>query len=158
MINGNDGKVYNLPMSEYRFYCPIQLRYGDLDSQGHVNNARYLTFTEQGRVDYLLKLGLWDGVSFIDLGLIVADVHISYLAPILFGQAIQVGVRVIRIGNKSLDFEYQIEDENTGQVMARCETVMVAYDYHLLASIPVPTAWRDIISAFEGLPGRIPSV
>ena len=141
-------------MPDYRYYCPIQVRYGDLDPQGHVNNARYLTFTEQARVSYLVKLGLWDGVSFMDLGLIVADLHISYLAPILISQSIQVGVRVNRIGNKSLHFDYQIEDKDTAQVMSRCETVMVAYDYHTHASMPVSSSWREIISAFEGLPDR----
>ena len=132
-------------------YCPIQVRYGDLDPQGHVNHARYLTYAEQARVSYLVELGLWDGVSFLDLGLIVADVHLSFLAPIVIGQATQVGARVTRIGNKSIHFEYQIKDEDTGQVMARGESVMVAFDYRAGVSIPVPPAWREKISAFEGL-------
>jgi acyl-CoA thioester hydrolase len=138
-------------VTEFRLYCPIQVRYGDLDPQGHVNNARYLTYTEQARVSYLVELGLWDGVSFLDLGLIVADVHLSFLAPIVIGQATQVGARVTRIGNKSIHFEYQIKDEDTGQVMARGESVMVAFDYRAGVSIPVPPAWREKISAFEGL-------
>jgi hypothetical protein len=57
-------KVYNLPMNGYRFYHPIEVRYGDLDPQGHLNNAKYLTFMEQTRVKYFLKLGLWDGQLF----------------------------------------------------------------------------------------------
>ncbi len=139
---------------DFRLYCPIQVRYGDLDPQGHVNNARYLTYTEQARVNYLVELGLWDGSSYLDLGIIVADVHMSFLAPILISQAIQVGARVTRIGNKSIHFEYQIEDEDTGQVMARGESVMVTFDYRAGTSIPVPPAWREKISAFEGLPLR----
>jgi acyl-CoA thioesterase FadM len=30
-------------MPAFRYYHPIEVRYGDLDPQGHVNNARYLT-------------------------------------------------------------------------------------------------------------------
>jgi acyl-CoA thioester hydrolase len=135
---------------EFRLYCPIQIRYSDLDPQGHVNNARYLTYTEQARVNYLIELGLWDGVSFLDLGLIVADVHMTYLAPIVIGQSIQVGVCVTRIGNKSIQFEYQIEDEDTGRVMARGQSVMVTFDYRAGVSIHVPLAWREKITAFEG--------
>jgi len=137
---------------EYHLYCPIQVRYGDLDPQGHVNNARYLAYTEQARVNYLVELGLWDGASFLDLGLIVADVHMTYLAPIVISQAIQVGVCVSRVGNKSIQFEFQIEDEDTGQVMARGQSVMVAYDYRTKTSILVPPAWRETINAYEGFP------
>ena len=138
-------------MTNTRFSLPLQVRYGDLDPQWHVNNARTLVFIEQGRFTYLRHLNLWDGVDFFNLGLIVADVHIVYLAPILFEQTIRVGVRVSRIGNKSLVFEYRVEDEDAGQVLATAETVMVAYDYHAHASIPVPEDWRQKIKAFEGL-------
>ena len=138
-------------MTNFHHYCPIQVRYGDLDPQGHVNNARFLTYTEQTRMSYLIELGLWDGVSFIDLGLIVADIHMSYLSPIHLGQAIQVGVCVTRIGNKSINFEFQLEDTESKKIIAKCETVMVTYDYHTESSIPVPQTWREKIKAFEGL-------
>ncbi len=137
-------------MAEFHFRIPLEVRYGDLDPQWHVNNARYLSFLEQGRMAYLVRLGLWDGQDFNNLGLIVADVHVSYLAPILLFQKIYLEMRTSRIGNKSLTFEYRICDEQTGQALATAETVMVAYDYHTHQSIPVPAHWRSAIAAFEG--------
>jgi acyl-CoA thioester hydrolase len=138
-------------MADFHFFLPIQVRYNDLDAQWHVNNANFLTYLEQTRTSYLVELGLFDGKSFFDIGLIVADVHIAYLAPIEFGQTIQVALRVARIGNKSLTMEYEIQDRHTGQVCARAETVMVAYDYHHKASRPVPDEWRKKIESYEGL-------
>ncbi len=138
-------------MSAFRFYYPIQVRYGDLDPQWHVNNARFLTFLEQTRFAYLLELGLFDGKSFLDLGLIVADIHIAYLAPIMLEEKIRVGLRVARIGNKSLTLEYLMENETTGEAKARAEIIMVSYDYHTRQSVPVRTEWREKITAFEGL-------
>jgi acyl-CoA thioester hydrolase len=137
-------------MPEFKFHCPVQVRYGDLDPQWHVNNARYLTFLEEARVAYLLHLCLWDGKSFFDIGMIVGDIHVRYLAPITLKQQIQVAMRVSRIGNKSLTFEYQIVDSETGQEMATAETIQVAYDYQALSTIPVPAVWREKISVFEG--------
>jgi acyl-CoA thioester hydrolase len=136
-------------MESFSFTHPIDIRYGDLDPQWHVNNSRYLTFFEQGRFAYLMHLGLWDGKSFFDLKSIVADAHVSFLAPIKMNQKITVRVRVERIGNKSLTFVYSIEDVQTGQVLARGETVIVTYDYNANASIRVPDEWREKISAFE---------
>ncbi len=137
-------------MAEFRFFCPIQVRYGDLDAQWHVNNARFNSYIEQGRFEYMLHLGLFDGVDFNSLGLIVADVHIAYLAPIEINHKVRVGVRTARIGNKSLTFEYIVQDVEDGALFARAETVMVAYDYMSHQSIPVSPEWRSIIGAFEG--------
>jgi len=138
-------------MEKYRFYYPVQVRYGDLDPQWHVNNARFLTYIEQARMAYLCDLNLWDGKSFLDLGIIIADVHVSYLSPISLGQKIRIGVRVARMGNKSLSFESQIEDEGSGKILATGEVVAVAYDFRKHRTIPVSNDWREKIAAFEGL-------
>jgi len=137
-------------MTQFRFYHPITVRYGDLDPQGHVNNARYLTFMEQARVSYVKHLGLWDGGSFFDFGVIMADAHVTFRAPILWGQPIRVGMRIARLGTKSLDSFYLIEDAETGQVLAEGSSVLVAYDYHTSSTIPIPDEWREIIEAYEG--------
>jgi acyl-CoA thioester hydrolase len=136
-------------MSEYKFQYPIQVRYGDLDPQWHVNNAHFLMFLEQSRFAYLVETGLFDGKSFFDLGLIVADVHVAYLAPIDMHQKVVIGVHINRIGTKSLNFEYEMKEEGTGMIFAKAETVMVAYDYKAHQSMPVPQEWRKIISAYE---------
>jgi acyl-CoA thioester hydrolase len=141
-------------MAEFRFYYPIEVRYGDLDPQGHLNNAKYLTYIEQARINYIKQLGLWDGISFLDIGFILADVHLTFRSPIHFGQPVRVGVRVSRLGNKSLTMEYRLEDAGNGQELARGSTVSVAYNYHERETIPLPTEWRTAITNFEGLTGE----
>ena len=139
-------------MSAFRFYHPIEVRYGDLDPQGHLNNAKYLTYMEQARIAYIKHLGLWQGGSFFDIGVILADVRVTFKAPILWGQPIQVGVRVHRLGNKSFDLHYTIRDADTQVEHASGETIQVAYDYHLAKTIPIPGNWRNTLIDFENLP------
>ena len=101
-------------MSQFRFYHPIEVRYGDLDPQGHVNNAKYLTYFEQARVAYWIDMGFFTkDQSFMELGVILADVHITYFEPVYFGQEIKVGVHVTRLGNKSMTWE-----QNTNYTLA----------------------------------------
>jgi len=138
-------------MPAFKFYIPIEVRYNDLDPQWHVNNTRYLVYIEQARLKYLVQLGLFDGKSFLDLKMIIADVHVAYLAPIMPDQNIRVGTRTGRIGNKSITFEYQIEDAGNGEVLAKAEVVGVTYDYHNHCAIPVPPEWRQKIEAYEGI-------
>lgn len=138
-------------MSDFNFYIPVEIRYADLDPQWHVNNTRYLIYTEQARLAYLMKLGLFDGESFLDLQMIIADIHVSYLAPIVLGQNVRVGTRAARIGNKSITFEYRVEDADTGKLLATSEVVGVTYDYRSQKTISVPDEWRKVIGAFEGV-------
>jgi acyl-CoA thioester hydrolase len=138
-------------MADFKFYIPIKVRYGDLDAQWHVNHTRFLTYMEQARMEYVMNLGLFDFKSFLDLRAIIADVHITYFAPILLGQNIRVGTRTAKIGTKSLTYEYVIEDTDNGNLLAKAEIISVAYNFREQKSIPVPEEWRKRISEFEGI-------
>ena len=87
----------------------------------------------------------------MEIGVIVADVHLTYLQPVYFGQNIKVGVRVVKLGNKSMTWEQNVVDADTNQELARGELVIVTYDYKAEKTIPIPQLWRDKISQFEGL-------
>jgi len=138
-------------MSDYHFYHPIEVRYGDLDPQGHVNNAKHLTYFEQARVAYKIKLGLFSkDQSFMEIGVILADVHITYLEPIYYGQNIKVGVHAAKLGNKSMTWEQNIVDADTGKELAKGEVVLVAYDYGAEKTVSIPQEWREKIITFEG--------
>jgi acyl-CoA thioester hydrolase len=137
-------------MEPFRFYHSIEVRYGDLDAQGHVNNARYFTYLEQARLHYLHHLGLWDLVDFQDIGVILAEVSCTFRQPIRLKDLIQVGVHVSQLGTKSLTMEHRIETVPEGKEMASGRSVLVAYDYRRGASLPLPERWRNVISEFEG--------
>jgi acyl-CoA thioester hydrolase len=138
-------------MQEMRFFHPMEVRYGDLDPQGHLNNAKYLTYFEQARILYFERLGLFSkGQSFMDVGIIVADIHIKYVAPVFLGANTKVGVRTTNMGNKSITLQETIADGESGAMYADGTVVLVAYDYHTHKTIPVPEAWRQKITDFEG--------
>lgn len=138
-------------MTDFHFFHLIEIRYGDLDPQGHVNNAKFLTYMEQARVFYLKQLKLWDGGSFLNIGIILADVQLTFKKAIQFGDPIRVAVRISHIGNKSMTSEYQIEDGRDARIYATGSSVLVAYDYQNKVSVPIPEEWRKAIVQFEGL-------
>ena len=137
-------------MSQFRFYHPVEVRYGDLDPQGHVNNAKHLTYFEQARIAYLVKLGLFTkDQSFMEIGVILADVHITYLEPVYFGQNIKVGVHIAELRNKSMTWEQNIVDVESDKEIAEGEVIMVTYDYRAEKTILIPQEWKEKISTFE---------
>jgi acyl-CoA thioester hydrolase len=87
----------------------------------------------------------------MEIGVILADVHLTYLEPIYYGQNIKVGVQVSKLGNKSMTWEQNIMDADTGKELAKGEVIMVAYDYRAEKTIPIPQEWREKITKFENL-------
>jgi len=143
-------------VSDYRFFHTIEVRWADVDSRRHVNNARYFTYMEQARARYFEHLGLWDGRDLNQWGSVLAETTCTFIEPIFYGQLIKVGVRTHRIGNKSVEMAYSIKDNTTGREQARGVSIQVSYDYDLGQPVRVPDTWREAISAFEGLEGPIP--
>ena len=138
-------------MSEYRFLHPIEVRYGDLDPQGHLNNAKFLTYFEQARVRYWTELGFFSGdQSFMEIGVIVADIHIRYKEPVKWGVPVKVGARTVKLGTRSLTLEQCVADESGTRIYAAGTVVLVAYDYLKNQTMRVPDAWRQRIEEFEG--------
>ncbi len=141
-------------MSDFHFFQPIIVRYGDLDPQGHVNNAAFITYLEHARVNYIRHLNLWDGKSFLEIGFILARVELDYKAPILLTDQIEVGVRTSRLGNKSLDLDYLIREISGDKVFGEGKTVQVAYDYQTGATVSLTPSWREKIAQFERMTGE----
>lgn len=137
-------------MSDYKFFHPTEVRYGDLDPQGHVNNAKYLTYFEQARIYYFMQLGLFTkDQSFMKMGVIIADIHITFHSTTHYGDKIKVGAQTSKIGNKSLTMEQCVMDANTGKIMASGTVILVTFDYKELKTVPVPDEWKKKISEFE---------
>ncbi len=142
-----------LPMDEtdpFRYYYPLDVRYGDLDAQGHVNNAKFVTYMEAARFKYLERVGLIQpGTPWEDLGIIIAEVQCAYKAPVQYPETLRIYVRTSAVGNKSFTFEYRMHRASDGTVVATGRSVQVAYDYRNAQTMRVPEAWRERLSAFE---------
>lgn len=137
--------------NDFHFYHPAEVRYGDLDPQGHLNNAKHLTYFEQARVQYVVNLGLFGkDQSFMEIGFIVADIHITYHAPVHWGDPIKVGVRTAKIGNKSMVMEQAIVNSETGEVYSSGTVIAVTFDYAEKKTMSVPQDWREKVTKFEG--------
>ncbi len=137
-------------MNPYKFHHLVEVRYGDIDPQWHVNNARFLTFIEHARFYYLKELGIFDGKDYWALPLIVGDMHVRYILPIEAGVNVDVWMGVTKIGNRSLVIGSDLTGENGTPLYARAETILVGYDYLTKKSAPISDDLRKRISDYEG--------
>jgi len=127
----------------------IQIRFGDIDIMGHVNNGVQLSYLDLGRLDYFEQV-YGQTIDWNDAALIVAHLEIDYISPILLRDKIEVHTRIHRIGNKSVGMTQIIVDAITGDIKTKTTQVMVAYSQKLGESITVPETLKIRIRAFEG--------
>lgn len=86
----------------------------------------------------------------MEIGVIVADIHITYQSPTHYGDNIKTGAKVTKLGNKSMTIEQCVMDAD-GKVMAKGEVILVTFDYKSMKTIPVPHDWKKKLSEFEGI-------
>jgi acyl-CoA thioester hydrolase len=137
-------------IDEFRHRTRLEVRLGDLDPFGHVNNAVIATYVEQGRVLYLRDV-LGTGVDPVSMPFILAWLEIDYLSQVQFTDAVEVGSRVDWIGRTSIGMSHLLINQEARE-LARSEAVLVAFDYDVEKPIPVSDSWRAIMAAHEGRP------
>ena len=136
-------------LAEYRMTAPLPVRFRDTDAMGHVNNAVYLTYLEQGRVAYLKRvLGM---VKPAEFGIIVARIEIDYRSPAEIDDELLIGTRVIRLGGASFDMDYKIAETRTGRLIAQAKSVQVFFDYSLNKVRRIPEDVMDKVREFDGI-------
>lgn len=141
------------PIGHFRHKVRIQLRFKDLDSMGHVNNANHLTYFELARVSYFHEV-VREEIDWHRQGIILARMEIDYKRPILLDDEVWVHVRVAGFGRTSFTMEYAIMALRAeGPVVAATgKSVQVCFDYTRNLSVEVPALWKSRVEAFE-IPG-----
>jgi acyl-CoA thioester hydrolase len=133
------------------FFHPFRVRYSEIDGQGVVFNAHYLTYFDTTITEYFRALG-YD--QFADAKASGVDFHvvksvIEYKAPILFDQELDVAARVVRIGNSSLVLELGIFARAADDLFATGEIVWVNTDQKTHRPVAIAQPIRDLIATRE---------
>ena len=89
------------------FVHHIRPRYAEVDAQGVVFNAHWLTYFDESQTRFFESLGLDPKVAFFtDFDVMVVKAVLEWQGPAGFDEDVAVAVRVRRLGNSSFDLEY----------------------------------------------------
>ena len=123
----------------------IEVRWGDMDALGHVNNATYFTYFEQARISWFAAL---TGGRVMDQsqGPVMANASCEFRREIVHPARIVVEVLVGEPGRSSLPTGYRIVDAQDRAVeYATGASVLVWVDYKAGKSVPLPDAIRALL-------------
>jgi acyl-CoA thioester hydrolase len=123
-----------------RFSSTVEVRFRDLDTLGHVNNAVYLTYLESARIAYWFHV---TGKSRLrDLDMILARAEVDYRSPVWLGETLRVAVRCVSIRRSSFVLAFEVRATGGERLVAEARKVLVHYDYVAGRSTPVPPDLR----------------
>lgn len=125
------------------------VRWGDLDALGHVNNTVFFRFFEEARIALLDRVGLRAHRKATGTGPILAATSCQFRRPLGHPDQVTCYAGVTRIGTTSFTVEYVLKSAAHGGVVATGDSVVVHYDYQAQAKAPLPDAIR---AALQGLP------
>ena len=121
------------------FRIPIALRWSDLDAFNHVNNARYLTFLEQARIEWFDTVD--EPWMTDEMGPVVATATLNFRRPIEYPASIAVELFTERLGNTSVTIGHRILADD-GTLHADGHVVAVWIDRRSGKPVPLPAAVR----------------
>jgi len=116
----------------------LQVRFGDTDALGHVNNAVYASYAELGRIDYIARVGL------PATGFILARLAMDFRRQVKLGEACRITTEIVRVGTTSMTMRqvmYAAEE-----VACEYEAVVVWFDYRTNKPVPIPAEQRALIA------------
>lgn len=136
----------------FGFFHPFRVRYSEIDLQGVVFNAHYLTYFDTAITEYFRALGVdiiaeakASGVDFHTVRSVV-----EYKAPIRLDQEIEVGCRAARLGRSSLSLALAIFARGEDLLLASGEIVWVNTDQRTHKPVAVGERLREILRQREG--------
>jgi len=131
----------------FSVWTDVAVRFKDIDVGGHAHHSTVLVYFEEARARYWQEVVGKGGADEVDF--ILAEARVRYHARILYPQALNVGVRVARLGKKHFVMEYLALDPD-GEALASGETTMVMFDYDARRSKAVPPEVVAAIREREG--------
>ena len=124
---------------------PVQKRFSDVDSFMHVNNIWQQSYFDMGKTDFYVKVLGIPGV-FDRMRIITASTHTDYLGQVRLTDDIVVTTDVTRLGNKSMTLHQRIMAGD--KCLTESSSVMVAFDFELQQTVPLPEEWRERLSEY----------
>ena len=130
---------------DYRHFQPITTRWHDNDVYGHVNNVTYYSFFDSAVNTYLIEVGGLDIHNGEVVGFVVSS-SCDYFASIAFPERIEIGLRVGKLGNSSVQYELAVFKADEAEACAAGRFVHVFVDRSSNRPVSIPGQLREALA------------
>jgi acyl-CoA thioester hydrolase len=110
------------------------IRFGDMDRQGHVNNAVFSTYFETGRVGIIYRAG--DGLQVPGATTVLARLEIDFLKELHWPGEVEVGTAVAEIGRRSYTLLQAVFHDGACAAIGRATMVLIDRETRRARALP----------------------
>lgn len=128
------------------FETVVPMRWGDMDTMGHINNTLYFRYMEICRLDWIFRLS---GHPVLEgQGPVVINAFCNFLRQLSYPGELRVSLLVARPGRSSFETYHRITrvDETDGESYAEGGAKIVWTDYAQRKSVALPQWMRAALS------------
>ncbi|MCK8496640.1 acyl-CoA thioesterase [Myxococcus fulvus] len=129
----------------YTYFLPITTRWMDNDVYGHINNVTYYSYFDTVANHYLIHEGGLDIHASPIIGLVVES-KCQYRAPLAYPDRLRAGLRVDKLGTRSVTYGIGIFKEGEAEAAAHGHFVHVFVDRQTRRSTAIPERLREALS------------
>ncbi|MEM8591102.1 MAG: thioesterase family protein [Pseudomonadota bacterium] len=130
----------------WSFGLQDRVRFGELDVLAHVNNAAYLAWFENFRIQYFKEYGV-DSYAGALPRIVLRQIELEFLSEVKLHDIYVVTGRTVRFRNVSWQMEYSVWVG--GKQTTRGGAVLVNLDQNGAKS-PLPDSWKDAFRTRDG--------
>jgi acyl-CoA thioester hydrolase len=134
---------------DYPHFQNIGTRWMDADVYAHVNNVVYYSYFDTAVNRYLTDQAGLDPSTSPVVGLVV-ETGCSFKKSIRFPEAVDVGIRVTKIGTSSVVYDIGIFKEDDPAPAAFGHFVHVYVERATERPVPIPPAHREALEKLRG--------
>jgi len=138
-----------MPGSE-SFTIEERVRWGDVDAARIIFYGAYIRFFEIAETELFRAVGLPYGVLFDEIDLWLPRVHLEcdFHRVAQLDDLLGVSVYVGRIGNKSIQLNFEVRRKGEEGLVATAHFIMVAVRKDTLESVPIPDLLRERLKPY----------
>lgn len=133
----------------YAVFYPITTRWSDNDLYGHVNNVTYYSYFDTAANRYLIEAGGLDIHSAAVIGVVVES-RCNYHSGVAYPQNLEAGLRVDKLGTRSVTYGIGIFEEGAQQASANGHFVHVFVERASNKPVPIPEGIRRALQKILG--------
>ncbi len=126
----------------------VEVRWGDMDSVGHVNNVVYFTYFEEARMAWFATLQPAPGLGATGTGPVIANAYCNFRRAIVHPAGLRVRMHGGAPGRSSFETWYEIVDAaDPALLYADGSSRVVWVDRDAGRSVALPAGIRALLPA-----------
>ena len=128
-----------LSRNDFQAFWSVSIRYYELDPQGVVHNANYVSFFDEAITSYFkyVNYDYWTDIEKTRKDFHTVQVKVQYNKPLQYGHEIEIGTKIKEIGNSSITWVMGMFLKDSDELVSSCEAVHVYTDQTTMKPTPI---------------------